>query len=62
MKDTVKYSLGDTVYLALNSEKFGMVTGILYRNNGVSYLVTWEHDMGERYHNEIELAKEKVLK
>lgn len=59
MNDTVKFTLGQTIYFKVKPEHVGMVTGILYRHTGVIYLVTWGHDMAERYHYECELTSEK---
>ena len=39
--DTVSFTLGQVVYLKTKTEHAGMVTGILFRPNGHSYLVTW---------------------
>jgi len=59
--DLVKFQLGETVYLVLSTEKPGMVTGILFRPNGVSYLVTWADGIEEKYHFDIELTREKAF-
>jgi hypothetical protein len=58
VSDTTKYHLGQQVYF-VGTEKFGVVTGILYRAHGVCYLVTWATDLAERYHSDIELSLEK---
>jgi len=59
--DTLSFALGQTVYLKLRSDAAGMVTGILFRPSGHSYLVTWASDMSERYHYECELTLEKAF-
>ena len=59
--DTVSFTLGQVVYLKTKTEHGGMVTGILFRPNGHSYLVTWSHDFTERYHFEVELTAEKTF-
>ena len=61
MKDDVKFSLGQIVYSVINPELTGQVTGILFRHNGISYLVTWSTDLNEKYHHDIELCGEKKV-
>ena len=56
--DTVKFNLGDTVYMKIKTEDAGMITGILFRQNGPIYLVTWP-DRNEQYHAEMELTTDK---
>lgn len=57
--DAIKFHLGDTVYLAVNAEQKGMVTGIVFRPMGCAYYVTFA-DGQERTHYEIELTTEKA--
>lgn len=57
--DALSFSLGQVVYLKVKPDAAGMVTGILFRPTGHSYLVTWAADAGERYHWEMELTCEK---
>lgn len=57
--DALKFHLGQTVYLAVNAEQQGMVTGILFRPNGFAYYVTFA-DGQERTHYEMELTAEKT--
>ena len=57
--DKVKFTLGQTVYLAIHGASVGMVTGIVFRPIGVSYYVTWS-DFTERSHYECELTDEKT--
>jgi hypothetical protein len=57
--DNVTMAIGETVYLKLKTDHCGMVTGILFRPNGVTYYVTWAHDFTERGHYECEITKEK---
>lgn len=59
MKDSVKFHLGQIIYSVLNVEFTGQITGILFRSNGPSYLVTWSNDLNEKYHSECELSSEK---
>ena len=56
--DSVKFSIGETVYHRASAEEKGIVTGILFRPTGVCYYVTWK-DRTESASYEIELNKEK---
>lgn len=56
--DSVKFSLGEKVYLVVDPDEQGMVTGILFRPHGVSYCVTWGN-ADETTHYDIELTAEK---
>jgi len=58
--DGVKFNLGETVYLMLDRDKSGMITGITFRPSSVMYLVAWTHDFSERSHFDIELTTEKT--
>ncbi len=54
------YVIGDVVYHRLADERRrGIVTGILVRPTGQSYLVTWP-DQGETAHYAFELSTEFV--
>lgn len=53
--DTLRFALGQRVWFALNDENEGMITGILFRPNGVIYMVVWQ-DMDETEHYEFELT------
>lgn len=57
--DTVKFALGEIVYLKVKTEEAGMVTGLLFRQTGIVYMVTWP-DRNEQYHHEMELTAEKT--
>lgn len=57
--DKVKFTLGQTVYLAIHGASVGMVTGIVFRPVGVTYYVTWS-DFSERSHYACELTDEKI--
>lgn len=59
--DACKFTIGQIVYSVISSELTGQITGILFRQNGVSYLVAWSNNLEEKYHNEIELTAEKVF-
>lgn len=52
-----EFAIGLTVYFVLGEHK-GIVTGHVERCDGKFYLVTWEHDMNEKWHTEIELSEE----
>lgn len=56
-----QFRLGQVVWFKTSSEKSGVITGILERISGRVILVTWGHDLQERYHNESELTDEKPL-
>lgn len=56
--DSVKYTLGEIVYFRVDEEKKGIVTGILYRPDGVAYMVTW-NDASEQTHFACELTTER---
>ena len=57
-QDKVAFTLGQIVYFRLKPESAGMVTGIIFRSSGTSYLVTWS-DFEERSHFECEITSEK---
>lgn len=59
MTETVKFTIGQIVYSKINSEFTGQITGICFRDSGVSYLVTWSNDLNEKWHAEFELTAEK---
>lgn len=58
--DIVKFKLGEVVHLVVDDECIGMITGIVYRPNGISYMVTWR-DAGEATHFTCELTTEKTF-
>lgn len=56
------FALEQIVYLHVNPERKGMVTGLLLRPKGqLIYLVTWDDPVEEREHQECELSEIKVL-
>jgi len=55
--ESVKFQLGDIVYLLIDPEEKGMITRIIYRPHGVMYYVTWNSDR-EQSHFDIELTTE----
>ena len=59
--DAVIFILGQTVYMKVKPDSQGMVTGIMFRMNGISVWVTWAHDMTERWHADGELTSEKAF-
>jgi hypothetical protein len=56
--DTLKYSIGEVVYLKINPdpEERGLITGIVFRPNSFVYLVSFKEE--ERGCFEIELTSE----
>ncbi len=55
------YDLTSTVYLRINREKKGMVTGLTIRPGGVVlYLVTWGEGVEEKEHWGCELSDEQI--
>ena len=58
--DTLKFHIGDIVYLQINPDHPGMITGILFRPNWCIYYITFD-DGNERCHYEIELTTEKAF-
>lgn len=58
--DSVKYNLGDVVYLRVRPEEAGMITGILFRPSSISYYVSWG-STSEIPHYDIELTKERTF-
>lgn len=58
--DVVKYNIGDIVYLKLNSELAGMITGILFRQGCVQYYVSWGN-ANETMHYDVELTNQKTF-
>lgn len=57
--ELVKYQIGSTVYHKC-SEDMGIVTAIVFRENGVEYGVVWSNVGGEQWHHSVELQKEPV--
>lgn len=56
------FTLGSTVYLRVNGERRGMVTGHLYRPGGVLlYLVSWDEPVEEVQHWGCELSDERTF-
>ena len=53
--DSTLFNLGDIVYMMVSPDDPGMVTGIIYRPHGISYLVTWGNS-SETSHYGIELT------
>lgn len=58
--DFVNFRLGEIVYFKVDDDKKGVVTGILYRPDGVAYMVTW-NDCNEQAHFACELTIEKTF-
>lgn len=56
--DNVKFNLGDVVYLIIDPDMQGMVTGVLFRPHGIVYYVSWGIS-DEEPHYDIELTREK---
>jgi hypothetical protein len=54
-----QYTLGDRVYSRANPDDRGFVTGIMIRETGLAYLVTWA-DHSECIHNGFELSANPV--
>lgn len=58
--DSVNFQLGEIVYFKVDDEKKGVITGIVYRPDGVAYMVTW-NDCNEQTHFSCELTTEKAF-
>jgi hypothetical protein len=58
--DVVIFSIGDEVYHK-TSDDMGVVTGILTREDGVTYGVMWDKECDECWHYKCELVREKPL-
>lgn len=58
--DSVSFQLGEIVYFRVDDEKKGIVTGIVYRPDGVAYMVTW-NDGNEQTHFACELTQERTF-
>jgi hypothetical protein len=57
---TSVYELGETVFLKVRAERCaGMITGIIVRQSGLVYAVTWQ-DGNEKWHYGLELTSEFV--
>lgn len=57
------YTIGSTVYLRVNHEQKGMVTGYTVRGGGIIlYLVTWGDPITELEHWSCELSDDPVFK
>jgi hypothetical protein len=59
---TPEYDIGSVIYLVVNAERKGMVTGYLVRAEGIlTYLVTWDDPVDEKEHWACELTATKPL-
>ena len=58
--DSVKFNHGDIVYLKVNPDEAGMITGILFRPHSITYFITWGN-ANETTHYDVELTKEKAF-
>lgn len=58
--DAVKFDLEEIVYLRIDPEATGIVTGIIYRPTGTMYMVTWGIS-NEQHHYACELTREKTF-
>ncbi len=58
--DSLSFSMGQIVYLRIDTEEAGMVTGILFRPTGHTYAVTWASNLEESFHYDIELTADKA--
>ncbi len=56
--DTVKFALEEIVYLRIDEDAKGIITGILYTPIGVMYMVTWGIG-NEQRHYASEITNEK---
>lgn len=55
------FSLGQTVYLRIDPERVGMVTGIIIRPGHQTFLVVWAEDAEESPHYEMELTEDRAF-
>jgi len=54
------YQLGSTLYLRVNAERKGLLTGLLFRPGGqITYLVSWDDPVDEKEHYACELTDTK---
>lgn len=59
MNGSLKFHLGARVWLKIDPEIPGLVTGLITRPTGYQYLVTWSDERGsEDTHYDIELTSE----
>ena len=58
-KDTVKFELGQIVYRKILPDTAGIVTGIVYRPHGTTYLAKFADEIEEAACYEVELTTEK---
>lgn len=57
---TPAFVMGTRLYLRINSERTGMLTGLVFRPGGtILYLVTWDEPIEEKEHFACELSEEK---
>lgn len=59
--DALSFAMSQIVYLKIDPEEKGMVTGILFRPGGCSYAVTWASSIEESFHYEMELVADKAF-
>lgn len=59
MSGSLKFHLGDKVWLKIDPECPGLVTGLVTRPGGYQYLVTWADSREEESHYDIELTDEE---
>jgi len=53
-KQLINFSIGQKVKFAVGDQQ-GIITGICIRRGTTFYLVTWAHDLGEKWHSDFEL-------
>lgn len=59
---TPLFALGTQLYLRVNAERRGMLTGLLFRPGGqIIYLVSWDEPLDEREHYACELSDTKAF-
>jgi hypothetical protein len=59
MKDQVEFELGEIVFRKTEPEISGMVTGILFRPNGIMYYCKFSTEDENQFYN-VELIRDKV--
>lgn len=59
--DKVEFDVDDIVYHKVKPDTEGMITGILFKKQEISYLVIWAPDLNTSFHQAGELTTEKKL-
>lgn len=60
MKDVPQYQFGDIVFRKTNGTIAGIVTALIYRKSGISYLIRFSDEAGENEVFDYEITDDKA--